>query len=136
MLVAKYHKSNCMDKSILTNIEKAVNASIELRSKKELIERFVSRVNMDTNVDEDWRKFVAEQKETDLASIIEEERLKPDETRRFISNSFRDGILKTTGTDIDRIMPPVSRFGGGRAKKKQGLIERLLVFFEKYFGLV
>lgn len=91
MLVAKYHKSNCMDKSILTNIEKAVNASIELRSKKELIERFVSRVNMDTNVDEDWRKFVAEQKETDLASIIEEERLKPDETRRFISNSFRDG---------------------------------------------
>jgi type I restriction enzyme R subunit len=125
-----------MDKSILTNIEKAVNASIELRSKKELIERFVSRVNMDTNVDEDWRKFVAEQKETDLASIIEEERLKPDETRRFISNSFRDGILKTTGTDIDRIMPPVSRFGGGRAKKKQGLIERLLVFFEKYFGLV
>jgi type I restriction enzyme R subunit len=125
-----------MDKSILTNIEKAVNASIELRSKKELIERFVSRVNMDTNVDEDWRKFVAEQKETDLASIIEEERLKPDETRRFISNSFRDGILKTTGTDIDRIMPPVFRFGGGRAKKKQGLIERLLVFFEKYFGLV
>ena len=33
-------------------------------------------------------------------------------------------------------MPPVSRFGGGgRAKKKQGVIEKLKAFFEKYFGL-
>ena len=33
-------------------------------------------------------------------------------------------------------MPPVSRYGGGgRAKKKQGGIEILKAFFEKYFGL-
>ena len=114
MLVAKYHDSNCTDKSILTTIDKAVNASIELRSKKELIERFVAQVNMATDVDEDWRKFVAEQKDTDLSAIIDGENLKPEETRKFIDNSFRDGILKTTGTDIDRI----------------------LEFFEKYFGLV
>lgn len=135
MLVAKYHESNCTDKSILTTIDKAVNASIELRSKKELIERFVSQVNMDTDVDKDWRKFVSEQRETDLEAIIVEENLKPEETRKFIDNSFRDGLLKTTGTDIDRIMPPVSRFGGGRARKKQGIIEKLLEFFERYFGL-
>jgi type I restriction enzyme R subunit len=34
-------------------------------------------------------------------------------------------------------MPPVSRFGGGnRVVKKQGIIEKLMLFFEKYFGLV
>ena len=50
--------------------------------------------------------------------------------------ALRDGALKTTGTDIDKIMPPVSRFGGGgRAKKKQKVIEKLKSFFEKYFGL-
>ena len=33
-------------------------------------------------------------------------------------------------------MPPVSRFGGGgRAEKKQGVIDKLKVFFEKYFGV-
>jgi type I restriction enzyme R subunit len=33
-------------------------------------------------------------------------------------------------------MPPVSRFGGGsRAKKKQGLIDKLKTFFDKYFGI-
>lgn len=70
MLVAKYHDSNCTDKSILVNIDKSINSSIELRSKKELIERFIERVNTSTAVDDDWRKFVAEQKKIDLSAII------------------------------------------------------------------
>lgn len=136
MLVAKYQQSNCKDKTILTTIDKAINSSIELRSKKELIERFIEQVNVSTKVDEDWRKFLHERKEADISAIIEEEKLKPEETRRFIDNAFRDGMLKTTGTAIDKIMPPVSRFGGGRAAKKQGIIEKLMYFFEKYLGLV
>ena len=43
-----------------------------------------------------------------------------------ISVVFREGEVKTVGTDIDKLMPPVSRFGGGnRAKKKQTIIEKL-----------
>jgi len=87
-------------------------------------------------VDEDWRKFLHERKEADISAIIKEEKLKPEETRYFIDNAFRDGMLKTTGTAIDKIMPPVSRFGGGRAAKKKGIIEKLMLFFEKYFGLI
>ena len=137
MLVAKFHESNCTDKSILVSIDKAVNSSIQLRSKKELIEHFIQTVNATTKVDQDWKKFVEEQKESDLANIISEEKLKQKETHRLINNSFRDGLLKTTGTDIDKIMPPVSRFGGGnREVKKQNIIDRLMGFFEKYFGLV
>ena len=136
MLVAKYHESNCEDKSILTDIDKAINASIELRSKKELIENFIDQINLSTKVDDDWRRYLQERREKDILALIEEEKLKPDETRRFIDNSFRDGELRTTGTSIDKIMPPVSRFGGTREIKKQGIIERLLQFFDKYFGLV
>lgn len=137
MLVAKYHQTNCEDKSILVSIDKAISSSIQLRSKKELIEHFIDTVNAATNVDEDWRKFVTEQKETDLNQLIIEEKLKQEETKRLMENSFRDGLLKTTGTDIDKIMPPVSRFGGGnRTAKKQSVIEKLMDFFEKYFGLV
>ena len=137
MLVAKFHQSNCEDKSILVSIDKAINSSIQLRSKKELIENFIDTVNAATKVDEDWRKFVAEQKETDLNQLITGEKLKQEETKKLMDNSFRDGLLKTTGTDIDKIMPPVSRFGGGnRTAKKQNVIEKLMNFFEKYFGLV
>lgn len=137
MLVSKYHDSNCEDKEILVDIRKAVDSSMQLRSKKELIANFIERVNVNTKVEEDWQKFVEEQKEIDLSELIKAERLKDGDTRRFIDNSFRDGVLKTTGTDIDRILPPVSRFSGGnRAKKKQTVIDKLMKFFEKYFGLI
>ncbi len=60
----------------------------------------------------------------------------PEETRKFLDNSFRDGGIKEVGTDLDKIMPPVSRFGGGnRSIKKQSILEKLKSFFEKYFGI-
>ena len=137
MLVAQYHASNCEDKNVLVSIDKAINSSLQLRSKKELIEHFIETVNASTKVEADWREFVRVQKETDLEAIISGEKLKQVETRKLVDNSFRDGVLKTTGTDIDKIMPAVSRFGGGnRAVLKQGVIEKLMAFFEKYFGLV
>ena len=91
-----------------------------------------------TDVEKDWKDFVKKQKEQDLDTIIKEEKLKPEEARKFIENSFRDGGIKTTGTDLDKILPPISRFSGGsnRALKKQIVIDKLKDFFEKYFGLV
>ncbi len=138
MLVANYHKSNCEDKTILADINKSIDASVELRSKKALIEGFVAQMTVKTDVDKDWKEFVKKQKEQDLALIIDEEKLKADEAKKFIENSFRDGDIKTTGTDIDKILPPISRFSSGvnRTVKKQTVIEKLKTFFEKYFGLV
>ena len=136
MLVIKYHKSNCKDKDILVAIDKAIKSSLQLRSKKELIENFIDTININTDVDTDWQRYVKEQKEKDIQILINAEKLKPEETQKFVSNAFRDGVLKTTGTDIDKIMPPVSRFGGARDKKKQTVIGKLKIFFEKYFGLI
>ena len=137
LLVKKYHDSHGQDKEVLIDIRKAVDASPELRSKKALIETFIAGINDVDDVLTEWRSFVVEQKEKELASIVAEEHLKPEETRKFVENAFRDGEIKTTGTDIDKLMPPVSRFGGGnRAEKKQTIIDKLLVFFEKYFGIV
>jgi len=137
MLVKKYHDSHGEDKELLVTIRKAVDASPELRSKKALIESFIAGVNDIEDVMDVWHDYVVEMKEKDLTIIIEEERLKPDETREYIERSFRDDELKTIGTDIDKIMPPVSRFGGaGRDKKKEALIRRLMAYFEKFRGLI
>ena len=136
MLVKKYHDSHCEDKEVLVDIRKAVDASPELRSKKQLIENFINGINEVEDVIGEWNEFVDQQREEELAQIIADEKLKPQETRDFIETAFRDGEVKTTGTDIDKIMPPVSRFGGsGRAAKKQTVIEKLKAFFEKYFGI-
>ena len=136
LLVKKYHDSHSEDKEILVTIRKAVDASPELRSKKALIENFIAGINDVEDVFLEWREFVMQQKEQELTAIITEERLKPEETRQFIESSLLAGEIKTTGTDIDRLMPPVSRFGrGNRAEKKQGIIDKFKGFFNKFFGL-
>ena len=136
MLVKKYHDSHGNDKEVLITIRKAVDASPELRSKKALIETFLAGINDVSDVMLEWREFVADEKERQLAEIIREEKLKDEETRRFMESAFRDGEVKTTGTDIDKLMPPISRFGGGnRAEKKQTIIEKLKAFFERFFGI-
>lgn len=139
MLLKKYQQDGNKDKEILITIEKAVSSSMNLRSKVKLIQDFLQTINANTEVEKDWQKFIEEQREQDLMVIIREEKLKNEETHKFVQNAFRDGVLKTTGTDIDIILPAVSRFGGGgvnRSEKKKTVIDRLMAYFEKYRELV
>lgn len=136
MLVQKYHDSHCQDKEVIISIQKAVESSPELRSKKALIDSFVSGINDIEDVLTEWRRFVAEQKEKELVEIIQSENLKEEETRKFISDSFKNGYVKTTGTDIVKIMPATGRFGNNNINKKQTVISKILTFFEKFFGII
>ena len=136
MLVKKYHDSHCEDKELLVTIKKAVDASPELRSKKTLIETFISSINNVENVNAEWQEYVTKEREEALNHLIKDEKLKEPETRKFIESVFRDGELKTTGTNIDNLMPPLSRFdGGNRATKKQDVIQKFKNFFEQFFGV-
>ncbi|MEP9385192.1 type I restriction endonuclease subunit R [Nocardioides sp. KR10-350] len=139
MLVQKYReaKGDGEDKEIRATISHAIDASPSLRNKKDLIEEFVDRVSATGDIDEEWRSYVAQRRASELDKIINEEGLRPDETRKFIDASFRDGAIQATGTAITRVLPPVSRFaaGGGHGEKKQRVLARLGEFFERFFGL-
>lgn len=65
--------------------------------------------------------------------------IEKEDTREKIDikvNSFKNGAIKTIGTDIGKILPPVSRFEGNREVKKQRVITKILAFFERFFGIV
>ncbi|MBQ7502120.1 type I restriction endonuclease subunit R [bacterium] len=133
-LVKEYQQSN-FDKEILISVDNAVGAGISLRSKLELIHDFIKTVSPETDVDGEWLSFAAEKRRRDLEAIIEAEKLKPEETRKYMSDSFRDGSFRTIGTAFDSILPPVSRFGGKRAEKKRRASELLKAYFDKYIDL-
>jgi len=139
MLVQKYRdeRGDGADKEIRSEITRAVDASPSLRNKKDLIEDFVDNISVDGEIDQEWRAFIAAKRESELEIIIADENLRPDETRVFVETAFRDGQIRTSGTAITKVLPPVSRFSadGGHGEKKQRVIQKLGAFFERFFGL-
>lgn len=139
MLVQKYREKygDGEDKEIRAQITRAVDASPTLRSKKDLIEDFVDTISLDGSVEQEWQAYIAGRQEAELGQIIAQESLKPAETRRLINRAFADGTLRTSGTAITKVLPPVSRFSKDHAHsaKKHRVIEKLTAYFNRFFGL-
>ena len=134
LLIRKYRDGQMQDKEIVISIAKAIDSSLELRNKKDLIEAFLASLTPNGDIDEEWRAFVAERKEEELARVIREENLNPEATREFMRNAFRDGFLQVNGTTLAKVLPPVSRFTptGDRARKRETVLEKLSAYFERF----
>lgn len=135
MLVEKYKEKHGDDKEIVVDIMKAVDSSPELRSKKDLIENFLAVVNDCDDVQQAWLEYIQEKRDKELETLIEQESLNSNMTHEFMKYSFNQGDIKTSGTDIDNLLPAMSRFGGDRSVKKQTVIEKFKAFFERYYGI-
>ena len=136
-LIKKYHEDHTKNKELLLDINKAIDSSVELRNKKDLINQFIASLDIHSVVDDDWQKFVEGKKVEELEEIIRSESLDHDATYTFIKNAFRNGSVTTTGTAITKILPPVSRFSptGERTKKRESVIDKLTKFFERFFNI-
>lgn len=136
-LIKKYHEDHTKNREILVDINKAIDSSVELRNKKDLIIKFIDSLDAHSVVDNDWRAYVETKKIEELEQIIESEGLDHDATYKFIQNAFRDGNLATTGTALTKVLPPVSRFsaGGERTQKRETVLEKLTNFFKRFFDI-
>ena len=125
------------NKEIEANISRAIDSSVTLRSKKDLIEKFVSQLNVETDVDNGWRNFISEQRKIELEDIIEQERLDAAGTHVFMDQAFEEGQVSTYGTAFTRLIPAKSMFSPDdeHGEQKKRVAERLQAFFERFFSL-
>ncbi len=160
MLVEHYHSKHCKDKNVLASIRVAVDSSPQLRSKKKLIEGFIAQLNekeLDKLVDSDdtitvydsngnklsivdcWSEYVEKKYNHDLAQLVQSEGLNDALTRKFMEKSFSAGEVSELGTDINDLMPRMSRFGAAakaRAEKKSRIVESMRNMFNEFVGLI
>ena len=136
-LVKKYHDSNMEDKEILVTIQKTIMASPDLRNKKDLIMAFIESLNQNSDVYNDFESFMNSKKKEELDKIIAEENLNKKETYNFIQRAFEQGRVETNGTEVTDILPPMNMFTptNDRQEKKNKVIDKLLEFFDKFFGI-
>ena len=160
MLVEQYHSKHCKDKNVLASIRLMVDASPQLRSKKKLIEGFIAQLNeneLEKLVDSEgnitvydsngnkvsivdcWSEYVEQKYNHDLAQLVQSEGLNDSLTRKFMEKSFSAGEVSELGTDINDLMPRMSRFGAAaqaRAEKKSRIVESMRNMFNEFAGLI
>ena len=132
MLVAKYHASNCQDKEIRADIDRAIAAAPTLRDKRELIDKFIEGINVTGASREAWVEFVEGERDAQLADIIAEERLDEAKTVSLMRRAWDEGYVRETGTAVMGILPKGS--GGSLFSKKDGLSQNLARVLEQLRG--
>ena len=140
MLVEEYlkKKGQTGDQETRDSIRRAVSSSPSLRSKKDLIDKFVDSVSTKSDIGLAWINFVEAEMCEELDRIIKDEALHSSEAKTFVENAFRDGAIPKTGTAITKILPPTAIFGQNNnyAIKKQAVLNKLERFFERFYGLI
>ncbi len=118
-LVKKYHQDHSKNKEILVDIHKAIDASVGLRNKKDLILEFIDSLDAHSVVEEAWQTYIETKRREELEEIIKQENLNPEETYKFMQNAFRNGDITTIGDDLAEVLPPISLYSpsGERAIK-------------------
>jgi type I restriction enzyme R subunit len=136
-LVAQLSGDEEKDREITVKVKKSVESSPDLRNKADLIDSFIDQYSPQQDVNDEWHRFVKESQKKEIEKIIKDENLKPEQTREFVAQAFRDGEVKESGTAIASILPPISPFakGGVRAAKKKQVIALLKAFFDKFFDI-
>lgn len=141
MLVARYHESNCEDKEIRADIDRAIDSSPTLRDKRDLIERFIEGINVTGVSHEAWTAYVAEQRDSELSALISEEKLDEQKTKALMRRAWSEGYVRETGTAIVDALP---KGGGGSmfSSKPTGMaatlervIEKLKSFFDRFYEI-
>lgn len=160
-LILKYHESNMLDKELYVHIIKSIESSTKLRSKKQLIEQFIEKFNLNKNkvfveevrlngenkeevlqnaltvndmIGNLWVQFTNEEREKELVRIIEDNNLKEDETRKFVDDCFKCGVydVSRTNSNFTRILPKKSFFSGVSKEQSDKIADVLNEFFNKY----
>lgn len=134
-LVQKFNKSH--QKDVLVEIEKAIDSSPDLRDKKELIKRFIASLNPDSNVYQEWKQYVNDEKRKEFHRLISEEHLKEVPALKFIEDAFLRGYIPEGGKALDKIIPDLNPFdpSANRGGKIQQVLDRLKIFFNRFFRI-
>ena len=135
-LVKKYRESGCKDKALEASINRAVDSSFELRSKRDLVAKYVEKMKTaELGEVPDWREFVEEEQDADVEELAEQEGLDKEKVKFYIGESLKTGALKTRGKEFANLVP-VNPFMGDPEKVRSRVVRGLKHVFNKFIGLL
>lgn len=138
-LILEKSKESTNLENLKEEIRRVIRSSLGTRAKETLIMNFINNTNLSALQDTDdileaFYGFARKEKDAEIKSVIKNENLKAD-SKRFIERAISKGYIEYAGDELDRLIPPVSRRGGAREKKKESVLEKIRRLVEIFIGI-
>lgn len=138
LILEKYKEHDDIE-VIKAEVKRAIRSSLGTRAKEELIMSYINSTRLSelkTNDDivESFYEFARKEKAKNVDELISEERLNSD-AKRFIDKSIAKGYVDYAGDELDSILPPTSRRGGLREKKKGEVLAKIDAIVNIFVGI-
>lgn len=138
-LILEKTRENDDIESLKAEVRRVIRSSLGTRAKEDLIMEFISKTRLSElkNTDdiiETFYEFAKKEKVVKINQLIAEENLN-EKANRFIEKSISKGYVEYAGDELDGIIPPLSRRGGVREKKKEIVLEKIRKVVEVFVGI-
>lgn len=138
-LILEKARENDDIESLKAEVRRVIRSSLGTRAKEDLVMEFISKTRLSElkNTDdiiETFYDFAKKEKEVKINQLIAEENLN-EKANRFIEKSISKGYVEYAGDELDGIIPPLSRRGGVREKKKEIVLEKIRKIVDVFVGI-
>jgi len=138
-LILEKARENDDIESLKAEVRRVIRSSLGTRAKEDLVMEFISKTRLSElkNTDdiiETFYDFAKKEKVVKINQLIAEENLN-EKANRFIEKSISKGYVEYAGDELDGIIPPLSRRGGVREKKKEIVLEKIRKIVDVFVGI-
>ncbi len=120
-------------------IRRAIRSSLGTRAKEELIIDFIQHTDLMTlHTNEEiisaFYHYAKKQKELKIVQLVENEGLKSS-AEDFIKRAVEKGYVSVGGTELDSLLPAISRRKGAREAKKNAVLAKIQHLVDVFIGI-
>ena len=139
-LIYEHHKKHKDKESLKEEARRLIRSSLENRAKEDLIMDFINQTDLSTIEDkagiiEAFYTYAQQVQKEEANALIQTEKLKEDEAKRYITRSLKRGYASEHGTELNEILPKMSPLNPKYLSKKQSVFEKVAAFVEKFKGV-
>ena len=139
-LIYEKNKKLKNKEALIDEVSRVIRASIDSRAKEGLVIDFINLTDLDAiegkeNIIEAFFTYAQEKQKEEASILIEEEKLNAEAAKRYLKNSLKREFASENGTELNDILPKMSRLSTQYLTKKQSVFQKIAAFVEKFKGV-
>lgn len=136
-LIFEHNKKVKSKSELVDEVRRVIRASLGNRAKESLLVDFINQTDLDqigdkAGVMETFYAFARVEQQREADTLIRDENLNDEAARRYIATSLKRKHASDQGTDLNDILPKMSKLNPLYLTKKQSVFQKVAAFVEKF----